>query len=58
MLPPYVEFNVEEDFVVGTESFVPLEPPLLESVLRSVLKLALERLRRSFKNEDAIITCA
>jgi hypothetical protein len=58
VVPPYIEFNVEEDFVVGTESFVPLEPPLLESVLRSVLELALERLRKSFKNEGAIITCA
>lgn len=51
-----MEFKVDEDFVVGTEPFVPLEAPL-ESVLRSVLKLALERLRMSFKNEGAIITC-
>ena len=33
VFPPYVELRVEEDFVVGTEPFVPLEPPLLESVL-------------------------
>jgi hypothetical protein len=50
VVPPNVEFNVEEDFVVGTEPLV----PLLESVDLSVLKLALERLRMSFKNEGAI----
>lgn len=56
VVPPYVEFKVEEDFVVGTEPLVPLNPlPLLESVLLSVLKLALERLRISFKKEGAII---
>lgn len=57
VVPPYVEFRVEEDFVVGTEPFVRFVP-LLESVLRSVLKLALERLRMSFINEGAIATCA
>jgi hypothetical protein len=51
VVPPNVEFNVEEDFVAGTEPLV----PLLESVDLSVLKLALERLRMSFKNEGAII---
>jgi hypothetical protein len=58
VVAPYVELKVEEDFVVGTEPFVPLDPPLLESVLRSVLKLALERRRMSFKNEGAIFPCA
>ena len=58
VVAPYVEFKVVEDFVVGTEPFVPLDPPLLESVLRSVLKLALERRRISFKKEGAIFTCA
>ena len=50
---PYVEFNVEDDFVAGTE-----EPllPLLESVDPSVLKLDLERLRNSFKNERTMTT--
>lgn len=47
---PYMEFKGEDDFVV-----VPLEPPLLESVLGSVRKLAFERLRKSFKNEGAMI---
>jgi hypothetical protein len=46
---------VEDDLVVGTESVVPLDPPLLESVLRSVRNEALDRLRRSFRNEGAII---
>ena len=56
VVAPYVEFNVEEDFVVGTEPLVPLDPlPLLESVLLSVLKLALDRLRISFRKEGAII---
>lgn len=53
MIPP--EFRVEEDLVVGIEPAVPLEPPLLDSVLLSVLKLALERLRMSFKKEGAIV---
>jgi hypothetical protein len=34
---------------------VPLDPPVLESVLLSVLKLALDLLRMSFKNEGAIV---
>jgi hypothetical protein len=59
VVPPYIEFNVEEDlFVVGAEPlldpFIPLAS-LLESVLRSVRKLALERLLKSFRNEGAII---
>ena len=42
--------------MVGTEPLVPLDPlPLLESVLLSVLKLALERLRMSLRNEGAIL---
>lgn len=49
--PPYVEFRVEEDLVVGTEPLV----SLLESVLLSVLKLAFDRLRISFKKEGAIL---
>ena len=53
MIPP--EFRVEEDLVVGIEPAMPLEPPLLDSVLLSVLKLALERLRMSFKKEGAIV---
>ena len=57
VVPPYVEFKVEEDCVVGTEPFVPVVP-LLESVLLSVLKLALERLRMSFRKEGAITICA
>jgi hypothetical protein len=48
VFPP--EFNVDVDFVVGTELWV----PLLESVLRSVLKLALDRRRMSLRNEGAI----
>jgi len=48
VVPP--EFSVEDDFVVGTEPLV----PLLESVLRSVLKLAFDFRRISFKNEGAI----
>ena len=48
VVPP--EFSVDDDFVVGTEPLV----PLLESVLRSVLKLALDFRRISFKNEGAI----
>ena len=52
---PYVESTVEDDLVVGTESVVPLDPPLLESVLLSVRNDALDLLRRSFKNEGAII---
>ena len=50
---------VVEDFLVGTEPlvpFVPLEAPL-ESVERSVLKLALDFLRRSLRNEGAMIVC-
>lgn len=50
-MPPDVEFSVEEDCVVGIEPLV----PLLESVDLSVLKLAFERLRMSFKNEGAMI---
>jgi hypothetical protein len=54
---PYVEFNVEEDlFVVGTEPFVPLEPPLLDSV--DDLKLALDRLRNFPNIPGAIVDCA
>lgn len=49
--PPYMEFRVEEDLVVGTEPLV----SLLESVLLSVLKLAFDRLRMSFKKEGAIL---
>ena len=40
---------------MGTEPLVPLDPPVLESVLLSVLKLALDLLRMSFKNEGAIV---
>jgi hypothetical protein len=56
VFPPYVEFNVDDDLVVGTESFVPLDPPLLESVLFSVRKEAFDLLRRSFRNEGAMVS--
>lgn len=55
VFPPYVELTVEEDWVVGTDSAVPLEPMLLESVLRSVRNEAFDLLRRSFRNEGAIV---
>lgn len=55
VFPPYVELTVEEDCVVGTVSVVPLEPPLLESVLRSVRNEAFDLRRRSFRNEGAIV---
>lgn len=45
---------VDDDLRVGTESLVPLVPPLLESVLLSVEDVrneALDLLRRSFKKE-------
>jgi hypothetical protein len=69
VVPPYVEFAVEEDCVgialavgwpieplvvafVLVVPFVPDEPlSLVESVLRSVRKLAFERLLRSLKND-------
>jgi hypothetical protein len=47
VVEPYVEFRVEDE--------APLDPPMLESVLLSVMKLALDRLRRSFKNEGAMV---
>ena len=54
VLPPYVEFNVDDDCVTGTD---PL--PLLESVLLSVLKLDLDLLRMSLKKGGAILqNCA
>jgi len=49
-------FKVEvDDLVVEALPFVLLEAPL-ESVDLSVLKLAFDRLRRSFRNEGAIFT--
>ena len=54
---PYVEFKVEEDlFVVETGPFVPLEPPLLDSV--DDLKLALDRLRSLPNIPGAIVDCS
>jgi hypothetical protein len=49
-----MELKVDEDlFVTGAEPLEPL-PPLLESVLLSVLKLDLDRRRISFRKEGAI----
>lgn len=58
VFPSYEELAVDEDLIVGIESFVSLVPPLLESVLLSVefvRKEALDLLRRSLRNEGAII---
>jgi hypothetical protein len=56
VVEPWVEFKVEDEAARGTESLAPLDPPaLLESVLLSVLKLALDRLRTSFRNEGAMV---
>lgn len=49
-----MELNVDEDLLAtGAEAWEPL-PPLLESVLRSVRKLDLDRRRSSFRKEGAI----
>jgi len=55
VVEPYVEFRVEDEAAIGAEPLVPLDPPMLESVLLSVVKLALDRLRRSFKKEGAMV---
>ena len=47
---PYMELNVEEDLVVGTVPVEPLESFKESSEDLSLLKLALERRRRSLKN--------
>lgn len=52
VLPPYVEFNVDEDCVFAAEPLV----PLLESALPLVRKLAFDRRRMSLKNEGAIVS--
>ena len=60
VLPPYMELRVDEDLLVaGPDPLVPFPlPPLLESVLLSVLKLDLERLRISLRKEGAIALLA
>jgi hypothetical protein len=53
-LPPYTELNVDEDLLAAMPE--PLEPlpPVLESVLLSVLKLDLDLRRISLRKEGAI----
>jgi hypothetical protein len=55
VVAPEAEFRVEDDGE-RTASWKPLEGPWWKSaaLLSSVLKLALDRLRRSFRNEGAM----
>jgi hypothetical protein len=58
-LPPYIELNVDEDlFVAAPEPLFEPLPPMLESVLLSVLKLDLDLRRISLRKEGAIALTA